>query len=164
MRKMIIKISIRGLRFKIYYLNKYIILIFYIKEVFLDFNDTCAFAEITRKIYIIDNFKINIFIDIDIFTSKRIIINFVIQFIKISYYRNIFILINSRTRINFIKRIVKLLFRIILLSRIVIFITIIYIEEFSLNRNLLFEPQYLFLLKYVDGVYVYIINILFRII
>ena len=75
---MIIKILIRGLGFKIYYSNKYIIFIFYIKEVLLDFNDIYIFAKITRKIYIIDNFKINIFIDTNIFISKRIIIDFAI--------------------------------------------------------------------------------------
>ena len=77
-RKMVIKISIRGLKFKIYYSNKYIIFIFYIKKAFPDFNDTRTFAKITRKIYIIDDFKINIFINIDIFTPKRIIIDFII--------------------------------------------------------------------------------------
>ena len=75
-RKIIIKISIRGLKSKIYYFNKYIILIFYIKEVL--FNNIRAFIKITREIYIVNNLKINIFINVDILISKRIIINFII--------------------------------------------------------------------------------------
>ena len=70
MRKIIIKILIRKLRFKIYYLNKYIIFIFYIKEVLPDFNNIRIFVKFIRKIYIINNFKINIFININIFISK----------------------------------------------------------------------------------------------
>ena len=76
LRKMIIKISIRGLKSKIYYFNKYIVFIFYMKDVFLD--NIRAFAKITREIYIINNFKMKIFIKIDILTSKRIIIDLVI--------------------------------------------------------------------------------------
>ena len=45
------------------------------KEILL--NDIYTFAEITREIYIIDDFKIKIFIKADIFISKRIIIDFV---------------------------------------------------------------------------------------
>ena len=74
-KKMIIKILIRELRSKIYYSNKYVIFIFYIKGVLLD--DIRTFAQIIREIYIIDNFKVGMFIDINIFISKRIIIDFV---------------------------------------------------------------------------------------
>ena len=77
-RKIIIKITIRKLRFKIYYSNKFIIFIFYIKEVFFNNNDIRIFAKIIREIYIIDNFKINMLIDIDIFILKRIIIDFIV--------------------------------------------------------------------------------------
>ena len=161
---MIVKISIRGLRFKIYYSNKYIIFIFYIKGILLDFNDTYIFAEITREIHIIDNLKINIFININIFTSKRIIIDFATQSIKINNYRNIFILINSHTRFNLIKRIVKLLSRIILSPRVITSITVIYTKKLSSNRDLLFESQYLFSLKHANEIYAYIIDIFFRII
>ena len=41
-KKMIIKKSIRGLRFKIYHFNEYVIFIFYIKDVF--FNSIRTFA------------------------------------------------------------------------------------------------------------------------
>ena len=44
-RKIIIKILIRELRFKIYYFDKYNIIIFYIKEVL--FNNIRAFIKIT---------------------------------------------------------------------------------------------------------------------
>ena len=77
-RKIIIKISIRGLKVKNFYLNKYIIFIFNIKGVLPDFNNIRIFVKIIREIYIVDNLKINIFININIFILKRIIIDFVI--------------------------------------------------------------------------------------
>ena len=75
-KKITSKISIRGLESKIYYFNKFTILIFYIKEVLFD--STRTFIKIIRKIYIINNLKINILIDVDILTLERIIINFII--------------------------------------------------------------------------------------
>ena len=75
LKKITIKILIRDLLFKIYYFNEYVIFIFYMKGIFLD--NIYTFAKITRKIHVINNFKINIFIEINVFTSKRTIINFV---------------------------------------------------------------------------------------
>ena len=69
-KKITIKISIREFKFKIYYSNKFIIFIFYIKGVFFNNNNIRIFAKIVREIYIIDDFKINIFIDIKIFILK----------------------------------------------------------------------------------------------
>ena len=46
---------------------------------------------------------------------------------------------NSRARSNLVKRIVKTSSRIILLSYFVTLVSIIYADELSQNRNLLFE-------------------------
>ena len=96
------------------------------KEILLD--DIYIFVKITREIHVVDNFKIKI----DILISKRIIIDFVTQFIKINNYRNIIISINSRARFESIKRIIKSFNKIIL-------ILIIYAKMLSKNRNLFFE-------------------------
>ena len=74
-KKIATKILIRELRFKIYYSNKFNIIIFYIKRVLS--NGTRAFAEIIREIYIVDNLKTKMLIEVDILILKRIIINFV---------------------------------------------------------------------------------------
>ena len=78
-------------------------------------------------------------IEANIFTLKKMIIDFVIRFIKINNYREIIIFINFYTRFEFVKRIVKLIFYIILFSRIIISIIIIYINVLSTNRILLFK-------------------------
>ena len=63
-KKIINKILIRDLRFKIYYFDEYIVLIFYMKSIL--FNNIRVFIEIIREIYIINNLKIKIFIKVDI--------------------------------------------------------------------------------------------------
>ena len=72
---MVIKISIRGLRFIIYYFNEYVVFIFYIKGVLFD--NIRVFAQIIRSIYIVDDFKTDMLIEADILILKRIIIDFV---------------------------------------------------------------------------------------
>lgn len=134
---MIIKISIRGLKFKIHHFDEYVIFIFYIKEMLL--NDTRVFAKIIRKIYIIDDFKTNMLIEANILILKRIIIDFATQFIKINNYRNIIIFINSRARFESIKKTIKLLIYTILLSYATTLVSITYFDKLFKNRDLLFE-------------------------
>ena len=125
-------------------------------------NDNHIFAEITREIHIIDDFKVKMLIKVDILTLKRMIINFVTQSIKISNYRNMIILINSRARSEPIKRAVKSFSKIILLSHTITSISIAYAETLLKNKNLFFEPQYLLSLNHASEIYVYIINTFFR--
>ena len=73
-KKIITKILIRELRFKIHYSDEYDIIIFYIEEVLFD--NTRVFVEIIREIYIVDDLKAGMLIEVDILISKRIIINF----------------------------------------------------------------------------------------
>ena len=115
---MIVKISIRGLRFNIHHFNEYAVFTFYIKDVLFD--NIHIFTQIIREIHIIDNFKINIFI------SKKKIIDFATQSIKINNYYNIIVFINSRARFEPIKRIIKSIFRIILSFRFTTSIVVIY--------------------------------------
>ena len=71
------------------------------------------------------------------------------------------ILMNSRTRFEFVKRIIKLIIYIILIFRIITQILIIYFDKLLKNRNLFFELQYSLFLKYIDEIYIYIINAFF---
>lgn len=137
LRKITVKILIRGLDFKIHHSDKYIILTFYIKDIFLD--NTRAFVKITREIYIIDNLKADIFIEVNILTPKRIIIDFATQSIKISNYRSIIIPINSHAYSKPIKRAVKSFSKIILPPHITTLILIIYAGTLLEDKDLLFE-------------------------
>ena len=95
------------------------------------------------------------------FLFQKKIIDFVTQFIKINNYHEIIVFINSRARFEFVKRIIKSIARIILPSRVIISIMIIYADELSMNRDLFFEFQCSFSLNYVEEIYIYIINVSF---
>ena len=84
------------------------------------FNNTRVFIEIIREIYIINDLKIKIFIEVNIFILKRINIDFVNQSIFIDNYRELIVFINSYAYSKSIKRIVKLSIKITILSRITI--------------------------------------------
>ena len=72
---MITNIFIRDLRLKIHYFDEFVVFIFYIKKML--FENKRVFVEIIKKIYIVDDFKIEIFIEINIFILERINIDFV---------------------------------------------------------------------------------------
>ena len=83
-------------------------------------DDTRVFVEIIREIYIMNNLKAEILIEVDILISKRINIDFVSQSIFIDNYRELIVSINFRARSKLIKRIIKLSVKTIVLSRIII--------------------------------------------
>ena len=133
---------------------------FYIKGVLL--NNNHIFAEITREIHVINDFRVKTLIKINIFILERIIINFITQFNEIDNYRNIIISINSRTRFELIKRTIKSFNKIFLLLYIIILILIIYVKTLLKNKDLFFELSYLLSLDYINKIYIYIINTFFE--
>ena len=69
---MIISLSIKKIDNKIIRINKYITISIYVRDIFDDLIKTIY---LIMKIYIINDFKINIFIDIDIVTLKEMFMN-----------------------------------------------------------------------------------------
>ena len=68
-KKMKILIIIKNVKLTLYFINNYYLFNLYILKIF---NLKKTIDYIQRKIYIVDNFKIKIFIKIDIFESKCI--------------------------------------------------------------------------------------------
>ena len=69
---MIISLLIKEINNKIIYINEYMTISIYVRNILNDLIRTIYFI---IKVYIINNFKVNIFIDIDIITSKEMFIN-----------------------------------------------------------------------------------------
>ena len=65
---------------------------------------------------------------------------------------------NFRARSKPIKRTIKSSTRIILLSRITIFVLVIYVDELSTDRDLLFKSSYTLSFDYVERVYTHIVD------
>ena len=155
-KKMTTKILIRELRFKIHYFDEFFVLTFYMKEMLFD--DTRAFAQITREIHIVDDLKTDMLIEADILISERMIINFVTQNLSIDSCRDITVSINFRARSEPIKRTIKSSTRMILLSRITMFVLVVYVDELSIDRDLLFESSCALSFDYVERVYAHIVD------
>ena len=125
-------------------------------------NDTRAFIQITREIYIVDNLKADMLIDSNILIFERIIIDFDTQLIIIDSYRSITISINSRARSNSIKRTIKTSSRIVLSPHFVTLVPITYVDELSQDRDLLFESQYALSLSHDNDIYAHVVDALFK--
>lgn len=67
-KKLFTKISIRGLENKRYYCDEYIIYTFYLFKLKI-------ITIISREVYLVDNFKTNIFINVDILILEKIKFN-----------------------------------------------------------------------------------------
>ena len=155
-KKITTKIFIRELRFKIHHFDEFFVLTFYMKEMLLD--NTRAFAQITREIHIVDDLKTNMLIEADILTPKRMIINFATQNLSIDSCRNIIVFMNSRARSKPVKRTMKSSTRMILSPRITMFVFVVYVDELSIDRDLLFEPSYALSFDYIEKVYTHIVD------
>ena len=162
-KKITTKISIRDLESKIHHFDEYAVYIFYIKDVLFD--NTRIFAQITREIHIVDDLKADMLIEADILTPKRMIIDFVTQFIKIGNCRDIVVPMNSCARFEPVKRTMKSLSKTILPPRITMLVSIAYADgKLSENRNLLFESQCALSLGLADEVYAHMIDVSFHVI
>ena len=106
-----------------------------------------------RDVYMIDNFKINILIEINILKLKNVIINLFNKNVIFFKYKNIFIFVQIIVRNNIrIYRIMRSEKRQILFSK---FINIIQI--FLKSKAFLFNQDFLFKSK-IQNVYIYLID------
>ena len=78
-KKFVFFISIRKMNNKIVNFDKYVFITIYVDELI---KKIIKIICLIIKLYIVNNFKINIFIDIDIITFQNIFINFQIKIYK----------------------------------------------------------------------------------
>ena len=120
--------------------KEFVLIIIYINDVINDDNkiNLSIIITITRQIYFINDLKIKIFVNNNIITSKKILLNFDRQKIRVDNYREF----NIKTRqISSIKKTIRFYFKI----KIFLYQTItlsIMIKLFLLNQIFLFEFTY----------------------
>lgn len=99
MRKLAFLLFIREIKDKIMRISKYMLIYIYIKNVK---DDYLIIARVLTKIYLIDNFNVNLFIDVDVIASQIMILNFekhtiyidnceIIAFINVIIRRNTYV-------------------------------------------------------------------------
>ncbi len=139
-RKLTSSILIRDIENKIHNSDEYILMNDFIKETL--WNDTSAIAFFQREVYLMNDFKIKMLIDVDILSSKRIQINLNDRILQINSCQDIIVKINivTRKKAN-LKRIVKSWEKIIVSSHAFLKI-LVKIKDLSKNQDFIFESEY----------------------
>ena len=128
-------LKIRGVKFSKHETFEYIIQNLYFSK--LDNKDHKMLIYIRRKLYIIDDLRVKMFIENNILELKYFIINVINKKIRISNYK-IEIKISSRSRIEFVKRKIHVK-QIIIMSSHFNVMLIIKVIALLIDRNFLFE-------------------------
>ena len=111
------------------------------------------------KVHFIDNFKIGILFDIDIFIFYKFVLNCAFQFVIINNCQSIKISIRFIVKSHSqIKRVVKIKITFTLLSNIIINISINYYDTLSNDRDYLFEFELTTYFDNIDEMFVYVID------
>lgn len=98
----------------------------------------------TMKVYIINNFKINIFINTNIITLQKIISNLKIRIVKLEKCQKLIIFIDVVARtLLFIKKIIRTKTFITITFNNIIKVFIVYNDNIFEDRNFLFEFNYI---------------------
>ena len=124
--------------------SKFVLIIMYINDVINDNNkiNSSIIVVITRQIHLINDLKIEIFVNNDIMTSKKILLNFDRQKIRIENCRDLRTSFNIKTRqISSIKKIIRFRFNMTIFLYKTINVSIV-IKSFLSNQDFLFEFTY----------------------
>lgn len=105
--KLVLLLLVRKVNNKIIKTSEYITINVYINDV----NSNCnlAIVRFITKIYLINNLKINLFIEINMLKLQKIILNFDYYLVRINVCINFIVFINVINRTNlYIKRIIRI--------------------------------------------------------
>ena len=134
-------IPIRVIRSKLYQLDKYATITFYLKDIYPS-NRKITFIRIKREIYISKDLKTNILIRADIVTLESIVLDFTKYYILIGSFQDLTIPISTRIRLVLVKSIVKSRARLIVPARSITPISILFNGELLEDRDLFFKLDY----------------------
>ena len=156
-KKMIISLLIKRINNKIIRINKYATISIYVRNTLNDLIRTIYFI---IKIHIMNDLKINIFIDINIITSKEMLMNLNAKILILIKYQKLQTLIDVIIKSNlYFKRIIRFKFIIFITSNIIVKISIIYNNKNFNNKDFLFKSNCAQNLRLIDKIFIHIVNI-----
>ena len=144
-QQLISSLLIRKINDKLIKINNFVIIYLFV----IDINDVDEVITIAVfvKIYLIDNLKINMFVDVNIFKSQRMIINFDYNILIIENCE-IKVVIDSISRVKlYFKRIIRNQKIFIIFFNELIKISITFHNDLSIDKNFFFKSQ---CLKYLN--------------
>ena len=150
---------VREINNKLIKINDFVIIQLYIDNV--DAIKRLITTYVIAKIHFVNDFKINIFIDVDVLTLQRINLNFERYTFTIDNCENIKIIIDSINRVkSHIKRIVRVRKIFIVQFDELTLVSMTYQNDLSNDKIFLFESQCVEHLRHDDDVFVHIIDVL----
>ena len=164
-KKLILSISIRDINNIMHYIFDYIIINCYFDN-YLSNNINDQISIINKfdvEIHLINDLKINLLIDNNVFIAQRVKIDLITQSVQLSNCQNLVALIDiifkKNSNLKYIIRF-KQIINVFVNFTIMIFVN--YHDNLSNDKNFLFESQYVQqrFLNTNDNVFVYIINVL----
>lgn len=103
--KLVSLLLVRRIDDKIIKTNEYVTINVYIDDV--DFNRNLVISRFMTKIHLINNLKVNLFLEMNVLKSQKMILNFDHYLVRIDIYKNFIALINVINKTNlYIKRII----------------------------------------------------------
>ena len=156
MQQLISSLSIKNVNDKLIKINDFVIIQLFIDDI--DAIDKLIIAVFTIEIHLMNDFKTNMLIDVDVLKSQKMFLNF---------EHNIFIIINckikmtinSMNRFKFhIKRIIRNQKNLIVLFDEIIKMSMIFHDELFTNKDFFFEFQCVEYLNHDENVFAHIID------
>ena len=153
---MSISLSIREVDNKIIKLIEYIVVSVYFKS---KYNDKSTIVKVNIKIYLINDLKTRLLIDVNIINSKNITLNFLKNYLIIESCQDFEIIIKFKIRLNLnTRRIIRVKKTFILILEQLVNIFVIYHKTLLNDRDFLFESQCSIDIRQNDDIYTYVVD------
>lgn len=155
--KLVSSLLIRDVDDKMIKTSEYVTIDVYIDDV--DSSHKFVISRFMTNIHLVNNFKINLLLEIDVLESQKMILDFDKHLVKIDVYQDFTTLINVINKANsHIKRIIRARKTFIVQLRTIVNVLIIYHNELLNDKNFLFESQCSKYLEHDDEVFAHIMN------
>ena len=141
-----------------YYIFDYVVFNLYFDDQLID--KTTIIDKFNIEVHLIENLKINIFVDNDILIVQHVKLNLIQETIKLNNCQKFFVFINVLIKKKVeLKRIIRVKNNVIISIKIIVDLSIFYYDNLSNNRDFLFESQCIEYLNDDDNVFVHIIDV-----
>jgi hypothetical protein len=137
-KQLLSSISMRNIENIMHHIFDYVVFTLYFDDQLID--KIVVIDKFQIEIHLIDDLKINIFIDNDVFIDQQIKLNLTQQTIQLNNCQNFVAFIDVLTKQKVeLKRIIRVKNIVIVSIKIIVNVSMLYNENLSIDRNFLFE-------------------------
>ena len=141
-----------------HYIFDYVVFNLYFDDQLID--KTTIIDKFDIEVHLVENLKINIFVDNDVLIVQHVKLNLTQQTMQLNNCQNFVVFINVLTRKKVeLKRIIRVKNNVIISIKIIVDVSMFYHDNLSNDRSFLFESQCVEYLNDDDDVFVHIIDV-----